>query len=247
MLEDVAADRQRLVAQRLLKVRTIRETHVGEPAQARTERDTVRRDGADAGDRRELYEQLGHLLVARRRVAILHFRKLRCRREQMARGFDELILLRRRQPGQIQRLLRDRGLELLTVLDQPLHLERQHRQRRDQHQDQKADAQLHRHLVPATISPHRGARGAVSHRIPPLRNPVETLNLPGGKDSPPHLGVIRMRQRRRKPSNPVRETGDGSFHPEQVFDPSRPGVEPFDRREIAVRENAPSGRLRCNN
>ena len=114
---------------------------------ARAELDAVGVDRAKPGDRRKLLEKLEHPDAAGRPVEVLHLRHLGRRREQVARAFDELVLLRRSQTGEVERLLGDRRLALLADRQQLMHLHAKDRQRRDQHQEQEADAELHRSTV----------------------------------------------------------------------------------------------------
>jgi hypothetical protein len=94
-------------------------------------------------------EQLAHTGGAALPVQVLHLRKLRRRSEQVARAFDELVLLRRREAGKVQGLLGDRHLALLATLQTIVNLDREHRHCRKQHQDQKAKTELHRHPAAA--------------------------------------------------------------------------------------------------
>ena len=67
-------------------------------------------------------EQLQDLAQPRAAVAasrLPHARQLGRRRQQVARALDELVLLRRGEAGELQRLLGDRGLALGTILSSP--------------------------------------------------------------------------------------------------------------------------------
>ena len=78
------------------------------------------------------------------RIVVADVRQLGGRRQQIARAFDELVLLRRGEAGEVERLLGDRRLALGAVLQQAVHLHGEDRQGGDQHQEEQADAEFHR-------------------------------------------------------------------------------------------------------
>src|SRR5690606_7296644 len=92
-------------------------------------------------------------------IQVLYLGELRRGGEQVARAFDELVLLRGGQAGEVERLLGDRPFALLASLHEVLHLQREYRQRREQDQDQKAKAELHRRPVTARRHPRPEREG----------------------------------------------------------------------------------------